>query len=60
LGMCFTFTSIFSYVYTYNGMAINIMWYGGHVYYGADLAQPNKQMIILYVIAVLMAIVLLA
>ena len=27
---------------------------------GADLAQPNKQMIILYVIAVLMAIVLLA
>tara|TARA_E500000305_G_C3813169_1_gene139385 strand:- start:326 stop:469 length:144 start_codon:yes stop_codon:yes gene_type:complete len=47
-------------VYTYNGMAINIMWYGGHVYYGADLAQPNKQMIILYVIAVLMAIVLLA
>lgn len=60
MGMCAVVTCLSCYVYTYNGVAINTMWYGGHVYYGADLAQPNKQMIILYVIAVLMAIVLLA
>jgi len=41
-------------------VAVNIMWHGSHLYYGADLAQPIKQMIILYVLAILMAILLLA
>lgn len=58
--MRFTFTSILSYVHIHNGVATYIMWYGSHCRYGICLTPWAKQMILLYVVAILMAVLLFA
>ena len=60
MDMCATFNRLSRYVYIHNGMAIDPMWYGDYFHNGIYFASPNKQMIILYVLAILMAVLLFA
>ena len=55
-----TVPSFSCYVYINNGVATHTMWHGSHFYYGINFAPRAEPMIILYAVAVLMAVLLFA
>ena len=60
MDMCAVVTCLSCYVYIYDGVAIDPMWYGDYFHNGINFAQSVKQMILLTVIAILFAVFVMA
>jgi hypothetical protein len=58
--MCFTIPIFSSHYIISYGVAVSTMWYRNYCNNGTDFAQRVKPMIILYAVAVLMAVLLFA